>query len=404
MMCSKTVFALFLAFAVPAAFAGSAPTEVHIPHLSTASGTLPGISVKHGQQLTFVISDTYPECFTYNLKEKQDAPVEAAKAGLQPGEVRLTTEHDAAVTSYEIVIAPRPGANAECPTGTTTYTIPVRPYWNLAATGGFAHDELRDPVYFLEAGSKTENGATKQGFYVRQDTAAEDAYKIGGTAFVHLYHNTSSPVAWVPISFGLGLNNNETRYLLGTSVRFGPLIYLTVGAAFGERKRLPTGVRLGDFTDNANLLATPASRQDQGAFVSISFKFLEQGLSPFKNAVVGKPVLDTTLAAGNNPQPAAAVPSIAAATPTALKADESLTLTGINFGDPSDTSSVIFGMASSLTLNSKDARVTWTKDKIVVKMPDILKDAPATETARDLEVSVKVGNRESEKKKVTIKR
>ena len=61
-------------------------------------------------------------------------------------------------------------------------------------------------------------------------------------------------------------------------------------------------------------------------------------------------------------------------------------------------------MASSLTLNSKDARVTWTKDKIVVKMPDILKDAPATETARDLEVSVKVGNRESEKKKVTIKR
>jgi hypothetical protein len=378
------------------------PLEKKIPHLSSASGTLPGINVRHGQELTFVITDTSPNCYTYNLKEKSDDRRELAG---ESGQVSLSTTHDGEVTAYEIAIADRSDAPQGCISAPRTFTIPVRPYWHLAFTGGFVHDELKDPVFFLEPGKKTEGTTTLDGSYVRQDTEAENGYNIGGASMIHLYSNTGLPVAWVPITFGVALNDSEPRFLLGTTVRFGSLLYLTAGATFGERDRLPTGVHVGDFTQNPNLITTLGKRRDQQAFVAISFKFLDRGLDPFKNALTGRPILEDSKPP-TPPPPANTKPSISTTDKKARKVGESLEIEGLNFGDPKDTSIAKFVMFGKTKVMSTDAdQVTeWTSKKITVKVPDLLKDEPATTPSIDIDVFVQVGEQVSEKKKLKVNR
>ncbi|MBV5324927.1 MAG: hypothetical protein J0626_06475, partial [Rhodospirillaceae bacterium] len=67
---------------------------------------------------------------------------------------------------------------------------------------------------------------------------------------------------------------------------FGDVGSFTVGPVFGTRKDLPTGVRVNDLTNNANLLANLSDRNRVGVFAAFSFTFLgnERGAleKPFK--------------------------------------------------------------------------------------------------------------------------
>lgn len=257
--------------------------------------------------LELVVTNTDRDCYTFNLEVVEEEPEGAKLQGRDPKTtVVIPVIHHAGVSAYEVVVrklANLPG----CSLPDHTFRVPVETYeWRLAIAGAFTGDRLTDPVFYLEDGIENPEAPEemqRQGFFVRQSTDAEDSYSLGAAAMVHLFHNDpfrfdfkwrdrSRPpgdpvpgaglVHWAPLSFGLGVGeDSDTRYYVGSSLRFGQKAYLTAGWVFGSRNRLPDGLDVGDFTTEVNALGSLGSKTTSAFFLGLSFDFIDVGASSF---------------------------------------------------------------------------------------------------------------------------
>jgi hypothetical protein len=269
------------------------PVVYPISHRNTPGGTLPGINVSSGQTIDFHILNTNRNCFTYNAKELKEADLNKALMARDVEDETvfdLPVVHDEETAAYEIDVVRIPDAEigdsdaiTECQAlklPDRTWTIPVRTYWRFAMSGAITGDSLTKPNYFLEPATiadPKDKTKTVDGFYVRKNGAGQDRIRFGMAAMAHLFHPSPGKfgVSWAPISFGLGLQDNEVQYFLGTTLRFGTRAFITGGVTVGPRDRLPNNLTVGKFTAESTALDTLPKKTSQGIFISIGFSFLE---------------------------------------------------------------------------------------------------------------------------------
>jgi hypothetical protein len=285
--------------AQPAQPAQQAPM-VTIDHKTSVQNPVGLIQASAGQQFIIRVLNTVPECFDYNfegvLPPKTQATMNARQAPqpLTEQNVDFNVTHDPQFGSYKITITAK-----DLPKGSTlkdqcdallqkpqTYIITITTYaWTAGMAGAFTADKLTDPVFSLRAG--TQNG--QNGYFVEKDTGAEDSYRLGAAAMIHLYHSDPNRfslsklgVNWAPLSFGLGVDNDsQVHYFLGTSLKFGDQAFLTAGCVFGPRKRLPNGVH--GFTTDQNALSSLPTKTSSAFFVGISYTFISISTDTFQN-------------------------------------------------------------------------------------------------------------------------
>jgi hypothetical protein len=251
------------------------------------------VYLEDGEQFVIQIADTYPQCFSYNATAvKATAPSERASTGLEVRTVTFNLIHSSEFGKYVISISPRRSGGAaedgNCnevwdTLGSQEKEILVhQSKWTAGVAGAFTYDEITNPVFYLESATRTgSDGTSESGFLVRENSRDRDGFSLGGATMIHLFHSNPSrfkisryAMQWAPLSFGIGLTDSETKYLLGSSLRFGDQAFLTVGGAFGRESRLPSGLSRGGFTTDANALANLGKRSAKSIFVGISYTFL----------------------------------------------------------------------------------------------------------------------------------
>lgn len=322
---------LVISFAVLTLLLGAAaPVQaktVTLDHETLTITPAGAIGLYPDEVLEIVITNTSRRCYTFNLtpvEEEEGARLESAD--VHRDTVSIPVVHDAGVVAYEVVVRKKPnlpaGLENRCDRQDHTFRVPVKTYeWRLGGAGAFTGDRLTDSVFYLEDGVENPDAPPemqRQGFFVRQSMDAEDSYSLGAAAMVHLFHNdpvrfdfkkrkesmpSGTPgaglVHWAPVSFGLGVGEeSNTRYYLGTSLRFGQKAFLTAGWVFGSRDRLPDGLDVGGFTTEANALGSLGSKTSSAVFIGLSFDFLNVGASsfmgPFQTAKPEPPGEETT--------------------------------------------------------------------------------------------------------------
>ena len=231
------------------------------------------------------IVNTAPLCFTYNAEQVVKGAGALDRDRQIPLEtVHFETAHQRNIGSYKITAAKRAGAPKECESlgfGDKTWTVVVNTLgWTIGASGGLVVDGLVDKKYFLR------NGTT-----IARDRNAEDRSNQRLGLYLHLVntewarHNNG----WVPLSVGIG-QDDKTRYMLGTSYRFGEDWFVTAGAITGKSASLPVGLSEGDTVTNANALQTMGQRSTTSWFISVSFGFLgDKAMAGFKGVFEPKP-------------------------------------------------------------------------------------------------------------------
>lgn len=258
----------------------------------------PGVvSLKAGESFQLQFVNTFPDCFEYSYRAVE-LPIDALRSpGAPPEREDLCLSpivHDGKPRDYLVFITRKDRAPDGCPSLATRgednpWVVPVRTFgWTVGFAGGFVVDDLTDPSYGLVEAEREVDGMTEQGFRVIRQSERDDDYSLGAAAMVHVFHTDPQKLGpWAPLTFGLAVNNGSAvRYFLGTSLRFSDQAFLTAGAVFGGRDRLPPGLDLGDnsFTTNANALNNLDSRNDMGWFVGVSYAFLGDKA---KNALEG---------------------------------------------------------------------------------------------------------------------
>jgi hypothetical protein len=268
------------------------PVVYSISHRNTPGGTLPGINVSSGQTIDFHILNTNWNCFTYNAKELKDVDLNKANLVQDVDDTvfDLSVVHDEETAAYEIDVVRIPDAEigdaeqiTQCQAlklPDRTWTIPVRTYWRFAMSGAITGDSLTAPNYFLDPATipdPKDSTKTVNGFYVRKNGAGQDRLRFGMAAMAHLFHPSSGKfgVSWAPISFGVGLQDSQVQYFLGTTLRFGTRAFITGGVTAGPRDRLPNNLTVGKFTTDSSALDSLPKRTTQGVFISIGLSFLE---------------------------------------------------------------------------------------------------------------------------------
>lgn len=253
-----------------------------------ASGTQSATGVLEfspGDTVTFVVHNTIPKCFDYNgvpvvKTTKSAAPVAPPSVKT----VTWSTTHQRDVTAYTVSVTKKAASGDDCTSPKAgdvslvdrTWTVPVTTLgWTVGVSAAFTVDRLTDPQFSLKP--TTANGTA--GYLIEQDRGAQDATTEGLAIFLHLSNTAWSrhPIAWAPISFGVGFKDN-TRYFAGTSLQFGEPFFLTIGRVFGKQARLPNGLAVGGFTTNANAITTLGSRTSDAWFLAFSYQFLSTGL------------------------------------------------------------------------------------------------------------------------------
>lgn len=239
----------------------------------TGTQSLIGLAeVKRGEQVRITVKNTIPDCFVINNKQQDGSKALAAGA---TEDVPIVVTQQRGTTTYQIDVKKRssPPATANCGSSTLqeqSWSIPVTTVgWDVAFSGGLSVDGLIDRKYYLAPGS---NGS----FTVTQDKASQNKTNQRLALFVHMVDNVAArdrDVTWVPISAGIGFDDNA-RYMLGTGARVGDQWFLTAGVVAGKRASLPVGVQTGQATTNQNLLATMGSQTAVSWFISFSWNFL----------------------------------------------------------------------------------------------------------------------------------
>jgi len=242
------------------------------------------IQPEEGDRITIRIINTSRECYTFNLVEVGKVETEANAQGLTDAELNHTevvdfsTIHVESTAAYEITMTRRNDyTDKECPYARMWRLGVVPTGWELGFAGSYVVNRLTNPAFALRPGTGTNAGTNE---IVIEDK--EDHWNTGAAAMVHLYHSggfdLGKGVSWAPLSFGLGIvSNDDAEYYFGTGLKFGKQAFLTAGVAIGSRDELGPGLRVGDFTPQANL--SLESRTDSALFVGISFSFLNANIS-----------------------------------------------------------------------------------------------------------------------------
>ena len=282
---------LALAMMCGQTFAADKPRVFELDHL-VGGQSVGTITLSDGETFTIRVVKTNTDCFTFNQAVAKPDPNKNQAPGSQ--EVSWDVIHSSDVGSYIITATKRAGKPCdESPLGNARWEIPVRTKgWQLAASGAFTTDKLTNPLFFAQ---KETNDKGEAGFVVKRDRDAEDKYRLGAAAMLHLYHDSlpftfADGFGWVPVSFGLGVAEGSTaRYYVGTSARFQRKLFLTVGTVFGSADRLPTGLREGDFITDNNRLNELGSKTNAKIFFALSFTFMDVDLGGFKGRFAASP-------------------------------------------------------------------------------------------------------------------
>jgi hypothetical protein len=363
-----------------------------ISHRHTGAGESPAISVAHGDKIVFHITDTDDSCFQYNTRafDEPRPGQEAARQKLTQVDLPPVT-HDEATTRYEITVSKIPSCSDTDGLQEVVWKIPVRELWNLSFAGGVARHDLVDPRFFLKAGTKDTdaNSSTPEvaGFYVSRNSDADDDFKMEGAALSHLYLSSSiRGVSWAPLSFGISIADTRPSYLAGTSLRFGSRAFLTVGRIFGTRQRLPTALAVGDFVTDANALADLPTRAAESWFVGISYSFLSNGVADLFRSRIGVPSPPKKQSSGDATPATQATDKKLVLDPPKQEAKKDVIVTGTDFGTPEEgnhlklsatigTAEINDKVSSTDATSQKKVIQSWSKDKIVFKVPEKFEQA-----------------------------
>lgn len=395
------LFVACLALVCQALAAEQTVTINHLTGLSTPSGV---IKLKRDELLTVQIVATKIACFQFNEKTVEPPPPTGARtpsAGAPPPEVvTMSIIHDGLPHNYIIEASFRPGVTSCDLLAPKSWTITAQTdNWTLAFAGGFTGDRLTDPVFSLDPG-KDPADSSKSGFFIRRFRTQQSFMTLGAAAMVHLYHSDPNALTvrhlrkinWVPISFGLGVNNqSDTRYFLGTGIRFDTKLFLVGGVVVGSVARLPNGLSEDGFTTNANALSTLGKQTTAQFFLALSYAFIETGSAPFQ-----APFKDAKPAV-QNPQ----TKFTAKITVKIEKLDGDYKVTAANEGGPDP----VKGAKVSASITGATASVTWKckvisggavctnengKNDIVKEPVDLPKDASAIYTITAAGDNVKI--------------
>ncbi len=309
MRCTRfTVFTIFAPLLFSLYGIAQAKQTVDIDHRTGIQDPEGSIQLEQGEELTINIIHTFQECFKYNFEAVPVTPPKSAIQGdtppppLQEKTVTFHVNHDRSFGSYKITITKKDDltgtlktqCDAVSPQKPDTYTVTVGTYgWTLGFAGAFTADKLTDPVFSLHPGTQQgADGQPTKGYFVEKNKGAEDSFRLGSAAMIHLYHSNPNrlkflgirhyDIYWAPLSFGLGINGgSQAHYFLGTSVKFGDQAFLTVGGVFGPRKRLPDGIT--NFTTDQNALSSLPTKNGSALFVGISYTFISVSKDTFQS-------------------------------------------------------------------------------------------------------------------------
>jgi hypothetical protein len=267
----------------------TATTQVTINHSNGTVSTQGLLELLPREQIEFVVTETITSCFLYNATAVTEDPAAAGTAQLTAtDEVRWTTTHQRGTAKYKIEITRRPNAAAETCSSLDPLEKDISVAtlgWEIGLAGAFTIDGLQTPEYFLAP----QSGTTPQEYVVTRDRGAESELNTDLAILIHL-HNTKWardwPVEWAPVTFGVGFGDS-TRYLFGTSAKFGNAFFLTAGYLVGKVNRLPTGIAEGSITTDANALNSKPQKNDSSWFVGFSYQFLSSGASDRLEALFG---------------------------------------------------------------------------------------------------------------------
>lgn len=249
--------------------------------------TPPSLRLRDGQVFTVIIENTLPELFIYEvagIELNPDAPGGTESRGklLPPKRKTLFIRHEAKYAGYIVRIKPRPGEDTQGLSEVELVISVDTQQWDLDFAGAFTASELSDPVYSLQ----TRNEGDEEATFIVRDREAEDDFKLGIGAFVHLFH-TRRP--WAALTFGLGINeDNKTTYFIGPSWRWGDKGALTAGVALGSIARLPAGAQENAPTTDTNVLGQLGTRTVPRFFVGFSYAFISDIRSRFEKPFAGE--------------------------------------------------------------------------------------------------------------------
>jgi len=245
------------------------------------------LRLRRNARFCIEIVNTQPACFLYNLREVDNDSNWLTVSVLPPRTTeRFVVIHDGETDEYVIEITKKSPLPDACKSETLLAlerSIRIENYgWTLGFAGAYTLDQLTDPVYFLEPGTREKPGGMpgemEEGFFVRRRGSAEDSWERGAATMIHLHHNGPGrqrwDVHWVPLSFGLGVaGESESKYFVGSGMRFGTKAFLTLGWVFGEETRLPAKLGLDDFTTAGDALDTLPTGDGDAFFFGLSYTF-----------------------------------------------------------------------------------------------------------------------------------
>lgn len=261
------------------------PTEVDFDHAKENESRSYIRSIAPGQIIQVNITNTCVEQFSYDLRRiRREAPpippAEIERNECPTTEKSIDIVHEEQYGGYIISIKRTSAGPIKVLVGEKTVTlsdvdlvISVPPRrWDYELAGAFTTSWLTDPAFAVE--TRIPEGSTDgvEKTFVVRDRKAEDDFRLGVAAFVHVFHTQHPHLA---ATFGIGVNEgSQTTYFTGLSFRFGDAAALTIGRAWGSVKRLPPGTR-SDRPVDAGILGNLGSRTDSDWFFALSYKFLK---------------------------------------------------------------------------------------------------------------------------------
>jgi hypothetical protein len=288
------------------------PYDIVIDHRSGILSPVGLLKKKPGEIVKVKIQDSDLDCFVFNptvvqIQQPQTRSLrERVAEPLKETSFELLYDGDPIELTVEAV---KKDPHATCAGLLEFKTGGDRPPWkiriltdgwDLAFAGAFTADGLSNPKFEVVAGTRKKADNTEEaGFIVSEVESARDEARLGAAAMVHLYHTNPERIGlwsvnWVPVSFGLGVgDNSQTRYYLGTGIKFDKKLFLTAGMALGPVNYMPTGLDANNFTTNANILGNIPSRVERTWFVGISYSFAGVGPDSFRGPFAAvKPVVN----------------------------------------------------------------------------------------------------------------
>ncbi len=255
----------------------AADHPVVLDHTTKSQSTV-NLLVSNNDTITFQITNTNPYCFTYNSRMPSKIEGEGKRSfrSTDTGTtVEISVTHQSNFTRYVLDIQKRNANGCQDDNRLDDYTFSVNVQtlgWAIDFSGAFYISDLVSSKYFLEPGKTSEGNDI---FVVRRNSDVENSFARGLALLVHLYDgrkDLTKNIVWAPISFGIGINES-TDYFVGTSLKFGDAMYLSLGALFADVDEIPVDLKKDGFTTNANALDTLGSKSDSGLFISFSYAF-----------------------------------------------------------------------------------------------------------------------------------